>query len=163
MKLWMRDFPRSRLHCLCPETGWGTKSLEFSPTKDPLDILQHSWIQLFIHTFVHSSNMGTCAYTLPCMRNAAEVPHGTEHWASMRRRLGKADRILLWAKPKMPGLSGWQFCYQLSFFMKELASQCYQEQISNILIQSRQFPSPTTCLPLHWFLFSLICLSSTWY
>ena len=37
--------------------------------------------------------MGTRAHTLPRMRNAAEVPRGTDHWVSMLRRLGKATEF----------------------------------------------------------------------
>jgi len=40
--------------------------------------------------------------------------------------------------------------------MRDLASQCYLEQISSIFKQLRYFSSFTTCPPLYGFLFSLI-------
>lgn len=54
-------------------------------------------------------------------RRAAQAPNGREWiWISTVRSPGKAGRILLWARPKMPFLPGWLFHYLLSLSWETL-------------------------------------------
>lgn len=118
MKLYMLDFPRSRL-CLSSNRA-GDKIPQFSPTKDPFDFLQSGFSHSFLHLFIHQTQGFThihhCIWEMQLRVQAVQ----SKGCVSMHRSLGKAQKILVWAKPKVPALPGRLFCYQHSFLVREL-------------------------------------------
>lgn len=118
MKLWMFDLPRSRLQ-LCLQTRAEDKIPQFSPTKDPRDILQYSY-SVFILAFTHSSNMRRLSHIAPClMRNAAQAPTGTQEGLGFHsQNPGESWQNSIMNKAKKVWIS-WMTISLSAFFYRE--------------------------------------------
>lgn len=158
----MFDFSWSRFH-LCLQTRAKEQIPHFSPTKDPLDILQYSRIWSFSFTFTCSSTMETLSY----------VPHAqwqmqlrlpveqSKDWTSTVGSLESyRNSVMSWRK--MPGSPGWLICFSSSWETWPL-SVIYRKYHRYTWNWGNFLHLPPDHLFTDFFFFSLICLGFTWY
>lgn len=101
------------------KSGWGQNSPIFSNKRSARRFAVFmSWV---LHSCMRSFIKYGLTYVPRTSRSAAQASNGRE-WVriSTVRSLGKAGRILLWARPKMPFLPGWLFHYLLSLSWETL-------------------------------------------